>query len=145
MYLWCPHHFFSGKGSSTYEFYNPSVAARQFGLGQTLIGVYFVGRVKFRELPSTGLEYYRLCSLIPDSSTIDLNNWLVAPFSIQQFKLWWGEWKQHLFCASPAVYCNQLDLAHIDPNAEVTKPSRPISHLLLLISQGFSLLTFPFL
>nr|XP_034591633.1 uncharacterized protein LOC117853357 [Setaria viridis] len=53
-----------------------------------------------------------------DSSTIDLADWIVAPFVVQQFKLWWAECKQHLFCASAAIYCNILDPNNIDPNAE---------------------------
>nr|XP_034576805.1 uncharacterized protein LOC117840411 [Setaria viridis] len=112
-----PANFFSGKDSPTYEFYNPSVAARQFGLGQLLIRVYFAGRAKFRDALTKSLDYNRLCDLVPDSSTIDLNNWIVAPFAVKQFKLWWAEWKQHLFCVSPTTYCNDLDPDNIDPNA----------------------------
>ena len=129
--------FFSRKDSPTYKFYNPSVAARQFGLGQMPIGVHFVARVKFREPVSRGFVYNRLCNLTPDSNTIDLSTWLVVPFSTQQFKLCWAEWKQHLFCATPVVYCNQLDPAHADPNAEVTKLSRPIPHFYFLCHRAF--------
>nr|TKW28650.1 hypothetical protein SEVIR_3G342600v2 [Setaria viridis] len=74
--------------------------------------------IKPRILPANFFSGKDSPTLIPDSSTIDLNNWLVAPFSTQQFKLWWAEWKQHLFCTAPAVYCNQLDPTHVDPNAE---------------------------
>ena len=83
------------------------------------IYAYFAGRAKFRDELTKGLDYNRLRDQIPDSNTIDLTGWIVAPFAVQQFKLWWAEWKQYLFCASAAVYCNLLDPANIDPNAEV--------------------------
>ncbi|XP_034586742.1 uncharacterized protein [Setaria viridis] len=79
-----------------------------------------------REIPdelTKGLDYSRLCDKVPDSSTIDLNNWIVAPFAVQPFKSWWAEWKQHLFCASPVTYCNDLDPENIDPT--VASESRP--------------------
>nr|TKW28118.1 hypothetical protein SEVIR_3G304600v2 [Setaria viridis] len=105
-----PANFFSGKDAPTYEFYNPSVVARQFGMGQLPIQAYFVGQAKFR-----------------DELTKDLNDWIVAPFAVQQFKLWWAEWKQYLFCASVSTYCNLLDPTNIDPNAE-SKNRVPPTH-----------------
>ena len=119
-----PANFFSGKDAPTYEFYNPSAAARQLGMGQLPIQVYFAGRAKFRDGLTTGLDYSRLRDRIPDSTTIDLNDWIVAPFAVQPFKLWWAEWKQYLFCNSPSAYCNLLDPTNIDPNAEVFFLSR---------------------
>ena len=80
-----------GKDAPTYEFYNPSAAARQFGMGQLPTQAYFAGRAKFREELTKGLDYNRLRDRIPDSSTIDLNEWIVAPFAVQPFKLWWAE------------------------------------------------------
>lgn len=55
-----PTNLFAGKTPPTYEFYNPSAAARQLGFGQLLIGVYFADRVWPREKLSNGLEYDRL-------------------------------------------------------------------------------------
>lgn len=63
------------------------------------------------------------CNLAPDSSTIDLETWTVASFSTQQFKLWWTEWKQHLFCTAPGVCCNKLEPGFADLDAEVTSLS----------------------
>ncbi|RLM48734.1 hypothetical protein C2845_PMPSC004515 [Panicum miliaceum] len=114
-----PANFFSGKDSPTYEFYCPSAAARQLGFGQLPIRVYFAGQAKFRDGLTSSLDYSRLCDLVPDSSTIDLNGWSVASFATQQYKLWWAEWKQHLFCKSPSSYCNILDPENINPNAAV--------------------------
>ena len=88
-------------------------------MGQLPIQVYFAGRIKFRDELTSGLDYSRLRDRILDSSTIDLNDWLVAPFAVQPFKLWWADWKQFLFCNSASAYCNLLDPANIDPNAEV--------------------------
>src|SRR5688572_7295952 len=42
-----PANFFSGKDAPTYEFYNPSVVAQQFGLGQMPIGIYFISHMQF--------------------------------------------------------------------------------------------------
>nr|TKW32159.1 hypothetical protein SEVIR_2G151900v2 [Setaria viridis] len=66
------------------------------------------------------LDSCRLRSILPaerNSNTVDFTNWVVAPFAVQQFKLWWSEWKQHLFCVPPATYSNDLDPDNIDPNA----------------------------
>ncbi|RLN09941.1 hypothetical protein C2845_PM11G17080 [Panicum miliaceum] len=132
-----PANFFSGKDSPTYEFYNPSVAARQLGFGQLPIRVYFAGQAKFRDELTKSLDYNRLCNLVPDSSTIDLNNWTVASFAVQQFKLSWAEWKQYLFCKSSSTYYNILDPEKIDPSAAVCPFSQPISMLSLSILSSY--------
>src|SRR5688572_18331392 len=69
-----PANLFSGKDAPTYEFYNPSAAARQLGMGQLPIQVYFAGRVKFRDGLTTGLDYSRVRDRILDSNTTSLSS-----------------------------------------------------------------------
>ena len=47
----------NNKHYCSYEFYHPSVAARQLGFGQLPPGLFFVGRVKARATIANGTEY----------------------------------------------------------------------------------------
>ena len=48
--------FTTGKDIHSYEFYNPSVAARQLGFGQVPLSLFFVGKVQFREALNSSLS-----------------------------------------------------------------------------------------
>jgi len=96
-----------------------SVVARQLGFGQLPIRPYFAHIVKPREKLSSDLEYNRLSNLAPDTSTINLEPWTAAAFTIKQFKLWWKEWKNHLFCVATGIYCKKFDLDFNDPDGGV--------------------------
>ena len=61
-----PIHFTAGIDVSSYEFYNPSVAARQLGFGQVPPPLFFVGKVQFRGALNNALSYGRLKDLEPD-------------------------------------------------------------------------------
>ena len=52
-----PVNFTTGKDIHSYEFYNPSVAARQLGFGQVPPSLFFVGKVQFREALNSTLSY----------------------------------------------------------------------------------------
>jgi hypothetical protein len=68
-----PVNFSIGRSHQlTYEFYNPSVAACQFGFSQLPVRLFFADLVKPREIVNNSLEYDRLKDLMPDAETIDL-------------------------------------------------------------------------
>ena len=60
-----PINFTAGKDVPSYEFYNPSVVARQIGFGQVLPSLFFVGKVQFRGTLNSALCYSQLKDLEP--------------------------------------------------------------------------------
>jgi hypothetical protein len=55
------NNFGSGKNTNTtYEFYNPSVLARQLAFGQLRIKLCYADVVKPREVITSGLEWIRI-------------------------------------------------------------------------------------
>ena len=108
--------FGSGKNTSpTYEFYNPSVLARQLAFGQLPIRLCYVDVVNPREIITSGLEWIRIAQLQlnADTTNIDLSAWVPALFITQLYKQWWEEWKEHLFSAAHTYR------GMIDPNYKV--------------------------
>ena len=83
--------FTTGKDIHSYEFYNPSVAARQLGFGQVPPSLFFVGKVQFREALNSALSYSRLKDLKPDVDMTPLADWQIAPFTATPFIQWWSE------------------------------------------------------
>ena len=51
-----PVNFTTGKDIHSYEFYNPSVPARQLWFGQVPPSLFFVGKVQFREALNSSLS-----------------------------------------------------------------------------------------
>ena len=103
-----PANFFGKDQLATYEFYSPSVAARQLGFGQLPISLYFSDLIKPGETIPDPVHYRLLRNLIPTSTTVDLDTWKLQPFSSSLFNTWWTEWAEHLFCMSPGIYCVKL-------------------------------------
>jgi hypothetical protein len=100
-----PIDFFTGQSHQpSYEFYYPSIVARQLGFGQLPVRLFFTDLVKPRETVSNRLEYDRLKSLVLDAETIDLEGWITGSFTTKPFKQWCLEWSLHLFCASAKTY-----------------------------------------
>ena len=103
------------KGSSilgnppTYEFYNPSFVARQFGLGQLPSRLFFKNILKPREDISDVLEASRVFQLESDLSSFSLHDWVRVSFSSSLFDSWWQDWHSHLFCGSVHPLCIALD------------------------------------
>ena len=94
-----------------YEFYQPVIAACQFGLNQIAPHFYLHHLVENRaDLPdqlSTG-EAYRLFSDL----TIDIRADLEFTYSARGFESWWQYWRRHIFrcgigsmmrCIAPAL------------------------------------------
>ena len=103
------------KGSSipgnppTYEFYNASFVARQFGLGQLPPCLFFKNTLKPREDISDVLEASRVFQLGLDLPSFSLHDWVRASFSSNLFDSWWQEWNSHLFCGLVYPLCIALD------------------------------------
>ena len=75
-----PINFTAGKDVPNYEFYNPSVAARQLGFGQGPPSPFYIGKVQFRGALSGALSYDRLKDLEPDVDMALLADWQITPF-----------------------------------------------------------------
>ena len=79
------------KGSSilgnppTYEFYNPSFVARQFGLSQLPPRLFFKNILKPKEDISDVLEASRAFQLGSDLPSFSLHDWVRASFFFQPF------------------------------------------------------------
>jgi hypothetical protein len=100
--------------------------------------------VKPRETITIGLEWIRVAQLQPDADTeeIDLSAWVPASFITQSYKLWWEEWKEHLFKVSVHMYRNMIDPKHKVPDDVVILFSilNPFS-LLLTSSATYSFIS----
>jgi hypothetical protein len=86
-----PSCVFEKDQSATYEFYNPSVCARQLGFAQLSIRLYFSDLIKPREIIPSGTCYQRLLDWVPDSATINRDSWRFSGFSSPLFNVWWAE------------------------------------------------------
>ena len=75
----------------TYEFYNPSFVARQFGLGQLPPQLFFRNILKPREGISEMMEASRVFQLGSDLPSLCLHEWTRATFSTNLFDSWWQE------------------------------------------------------
>jgi hypothetical protein len=97
------------KPPTSYEFYYPSVVARQMGFDQLPLALYFADTVKPREAVNTGLEYNRILhfeqALLPEA----ISGWDCTPFTSSSYDHWWQEWSQHIFNAPESTYCSLLD------------------------------------
>lgn len=102
----------------TYEFYYPSVAARQLGFGQLPIKLYYADKLKPREAINSCLEFSRIRQIELALSSIALTEWEYGAFSSSLFDQWWSEWHIHLFCRSAKFYCLTLD-TNFDSDSEV--------------------------
>ena len=111
--------FTSGRDTPTFEFYYPSVAAKQLGFGQVPPLLFFADKVQIREVISDALAYNRLKNLEPDIDTTQLADWQIMPFSTIPFTHWWSEWQEHLFCKLVNLYCIALNENYQATNDEV--------------------------
>ena len=93
----------------SYEFYHPSVGARQMGLGQLPIGLYFINKIRARQPIEGALAFDRVMRLGEDLPLGTCPDIFLTPSSSRLFTQWWGEWKKHLFWANPARYTTVAD------------------------------------
>ncbi len=92
---------------ASYEFYHPKSSARQFGMGQLPISLYFADKIQCRGDISSALMMDRLLN-IPGAPLGSIENIELARFRSRAFNRWWGEWKLHLFHQSASVYMTDL-------------------------------------
>jgi hypothetical protein len=101
-----------------YEFYQPVVAARQFGLGQ--VPPHFL----LHYLTSNGVDLpnavttQRCYSLFSDLSISILAD-LVFTSSTVDFEGWWLMWKTHVFRRALGPMLQQIHSEYEIPNGEV--------------------------
>ena len=69
----------------TYEFYNPSFIARQFGLGQLPPQLFFKDILRPRESISEVMEASRVFQLGSDLPSLYLHDWIKVNFSSNLF------------------------------------------------------------
>lgn len=93
----------------TYEFYNPSFAARQLGLGQLPPKLFFLDILKPREGIAESMEALRVFQVGSDLPFLSLEKWTVSTISSNLFNSWLQEWHSHLFCNDAHPYCIALD------------------------------------
>jgi len=93
----------------TYEFYNPSFVARQFGLGQLPPHLFFKGILRPREGISEVMEASSVFQLGSDLPSLYLHVWTRVNFSSNLFNSWWQEWRSHLFSGLVHPRCIALD------------------------------------
>ena len=80
-----PANFTSGRGQHSFEFYYPSIAARQLGFGQVSTQFYFTDKIQTRDAIKSGLAFNRLKSLESDAGIAELANWQITPFTTTPF------------------------------------------------------------
>ena len=103
----------------TYEFYNPSFVACQFGLGQLTPQLFFKNTLKPREGISEVMEASRVFQLGSDLPSLYLHDWARVNLSSTLFDSWWQEWHSHLFCGPVHPRCIALD-GEFASDSEVT-------------------------
>ena len=108
--------FSSGMNTNiTYEFYNPSVVARQLAFGQLPIRLCYADVIKPREAITCGFDWDKVVQLPPDANTtdIDLSTWIPTSFITESYKSWWQEWRGQLLAASAHTYRHLIDPEHV--------------------------------
>ena len=111
--------FTSGQDTPAFEFYYPSVVARQLGFGQVPPLTFFADKVQIRDVISDILSYNPLKKLEPSIDTTQLAEWQIMPFTTVPFGRWWSEWQEHLFCESVKTYCITLNENYHGTDEEV--------------------------
>jgi hypothetical protein len=86
-----PVEFWHGreKPPTSYEFYNPSIAARQLGFGQLLPRLFFADKLRPREAINQSWEFLRIRQFEDALPPINAKGWKCGPFSSNLFDAWW--------------------------------------------------------
>nr|ABF97184.1 hypothetical protein LOC_Os03g37180 [Oryza sativa Japonica Group] len=124
----------------SYELYHPMSSARQLGVGQLPIGLFFADKIQCRgEISSTLMMDWLLNLQGPPLGSIE--NIELAGFKSKNFDRWWGEWKLHLFHQSASMYMTDLFPDVIPQTTESSPPhqsnsGKDIQYALGLIPNG---------
>jgi hypothetical protein len=101
-----------------YEFYQPVVAARQFGLGQVPPHFFLHHLTESRaDLPDPITS--QRCYSFFDALTIPIPNNLIFASSTDGFENWWSMWKTHAFRRALGPLLEQLDAEYDIPEEQV--------------------------
>jgi hypothetical protein len=101
-----------------YEFYQPVVAARQFGLGQVSPHFFLHHLTESRADLPDALTSQRCYSFF-DVLAIPIPNNLVFASSTDGFENWWSMWKTHAFRRALGPLLEQLDAEYKIPAEQV--------------------------
>lgn len=118
-----PVGIFQGRSISlSYAFYNPMVAARQCGLGQLPISLYFHRLLESRGTVSSALIMSKILEI--ETPTLGACDRLCLNAFIHfNFQTWWHEWATHIFHQSAKFYLTEL-IHNISPQVpDVPAPS----------------------
>nr|BBF89283.1 paramyosin-like [Oryza barthii] len=91
----------------SYEFYYPMSAARQMGMGQLPIGLFFSDKIQTRGEITSALMMDRMLS-IQGPPLDSMENIELAMLRSSTFDRWWTEWKKHLFHQSASMYLTDI-------------------------------------
>jgi hypothetical protein len=101
-----------------YEFYQPVVAARQFGLGQVSPHFFLHHLTESRaDLPDALIS--QRCYSFFDALTIPIPTNLIFASSTDGFENWWSMWKTHAFRRALGPLLVQLDAEYDIPEEQV--------------------------
>jgi hypothetical protein len=91
----------------SYEFYHPTSAARQLGMGQLPISLFFADKIQnMGEITSAPMMDRLLNIAGPSLGCIE--NIKLAIQRSAAFDRWWVEWKKHLLHQSASMYLTDL-------------------------------------
>nr|CAD41939.2 OSJNBa0070M12.16 [Oryza sativa Japonica Group] len=119
----------------SYEFYHPMSSARQLGIGQLPIGLYFADKIQCRGDISSTLMMDRLLN-IPGPPLGSIENIKLARFRSRAFDRWCGEWKLHLFHQSASMYMIDLFPDAIPQTTESSPPRQSNSDKVIKYAPG---------
>ena len=101
-----------------YEFYQPVIAARQFGLGQVPPHFFLHHLTESRaDLPD--LLISQRCYSFFDALAVPIPSDLVFVSSTDGFENWWAMWKTHAFRRALGPLLQQLNAEHEVPTEQV--------------------------
>uniref|UniRef100_J3LQ91 DUF1409 domain-containing protein n=1 Tax=Oryza brachyantha TaxID=4533 RepID=J3LQ91_ORYBR len=102
--------FHSGRSAQpSYEFYHPSLAARQLGCGQLPANLFFLGKIEIRRKVTLALEFDRISKMAEVIPFGSMTSFGFGVTILDAYTGWWEELHQHLFSAAVGFFCNRID------------------------------------
>ncbi|XP_025875759.2 uncharacterized protein [Oryza sativa Japonica Group] len=119
----------------TYEFYHPISAARQLGMGQLPISLFFADKIQSRGEITSTLMMDRLLNIAgPPLGSI--NNIKLRMLRSAAFDRWWVEWKKHLSHQSASMYLTDLFPEAVPQTIESSPPHHSNSGMEIQYAPG---------
>lgn len=104
----------------SYEFYYPSFCARQLGLGQIPPSAFYADRLRARQPVIDASAFTRILHLADELPVGDFADVVLSDSCSKSFKIWWREWKLHLFNLRASSFLHNLP--SVGSEQEVTFP-----------------------